>query len=171
MLLKNSIKSTADKRKNSTFFTFKKSIIISLFCCMALSITNCKKLALLSGDPTAMEQFFAENVLNKNFAVSFASNDNTDITNTFSDYTFSFSKTNSFYEGTITAKKTGFSYTGTWSCNSDFSKLTININTPTTPAELVFVNRAWKFTQKDTKIMKLAPWDDNSAKVLHIIRL
>ena len=171
MLLKNLTKSTVDKLKNRPFFTFKRSLIISLFCFTALSITNCKKLALLSGDPTAMEQFFAENVLNKSFVVNFASDNNTDITNTFSNYLFNFSKTNSFYEGTITANKAGNTYTGTWSSNSDFSKLVINITTPTVPSELEFLNRAWKFTQKDPQIMKLAPWDDNSAKVLHITRL
>ena len=171
MLLKNSTKFIADKLINSCVVICKKSLIISFLCCITLSITNCKKLALLSGNPTALEQFFAENVLNRSFVVNFASDNNIDITNTFSNYTFNFSKTNSFYEGIITATKAGSTYTGTWSSNSDFSKLDINITIPVVPAELVFLNRAWKFTQKDLRIMKLAPWYDNSAKVLHIIRL
>ncbi len=168
---KNSIKFTTDKLKWFAVITFKKSLLISLACCMLLFITNCKKLALLTKDPTAIEQFFEENVLNKNFVVNFASDNSNDITSTLSDYTFSFSKTTSFYEGTVKATKNGTVYNGTWSSNSDFSKLVINITNPTIPPELVFVNRAWKFTKKDPEIMKLAPWDDNSAKILYIKRL
>ena len=142
--------------------------MVTLFSCMLLTLSNCKKLELLSGSQSAMEQFFADNILDKNFVVSFASDSTADITNTFSGYTFKFSKTTSFYEGTITAKKIGATYTGTWSSNSDFSKLTINLTTPAIPVELVFLNRAWKFTKKDLELMVMAPWYNDGPKVLNI---
>lgn len=171
MQLKNIIKSIVNKMKILLVITLKKVLITILFSCMLLVMSNCKKLELLSGSQTALEKLFEENVLNKEFVVNFASDSTADITNRFSSYTFSFSKTNSFYEGTVTATKTGATYTGTWASNSDFSKLTINITTPAIPAELVFLNRAWKFTQKNPELMKLAPWYDDGPKVLYIKRL
>ena len=152
--------------------SLKNILIVALFGSILLTLSNCKKLELLTGSKTAMEQFFSDNVLDKNFVISFASDSTAIITNTFTGYTFKFSKTTSFYNGTITAVKTGATYTGTWSMNSDFSKLTINLTTPAIPIELVFLNRAWKFTKKDFDLMILAPWyDDNGPKVLNIKKL
>ena len=159
--------------KNIIKFTVKKNVLIGiLFSCMLLTLSNCKKIELLTGGQSAMEKFFADNVLDKNFVVSFASDSTANITNTFDGYTFKFSKTTSFYEGTISAAKTGAIFTGNWSINSDFSKLVINLTTPAIPVELVFLNRAWKFTKKDLEYMILAPWyDDNGPKVLNIKKI
>ena len=164
MLMKNTRKFTVKKTKIS----LRNILIIILFGFTLLTLSNCKKLELLSGSQSAMEQFFASNILDKNFIISFASDSTANITNTFSGYAFKFSKTTSFYEGTITAAKTGTNFTGTWSTNSDFSKLIINLTTPTIPTELVFLNRAWKFTKKDLELMILAPWYNDGPKVLNI---
>ena len=167
MPLKNIIKFTVKKTKMS----LKNILTSTLLCCMLLTFSSCKKLELLTGSKSAMEQFFADNVLDKNFVISFASDSTADITNTFSGYTFKFSKTTSFYDGTIVAAKAGATYTGAWITNSDFSKLTINLTTPAIPNELVFLNRAWKFTKKDLDLMILAPWFDDGPKVLRIKKL
>jgi len=71
----------------------------------------------------------------------------------------------------MTAIKNGTTYTGTWSCNEDFSKLTISLTQPTTPAEFVFLNRAWKFTKKAVPVMELAPWGNLNPQVLNMERL
>ena len=167
MPLINIIKFTVNKSK-----TLIKDILTALlFSSLLLTLSNCKKIELLTGGQSALEKFFAENVLDKSFVISFASDSTANITNTFNGYTFKFSKTTSFYEGTITAAKAGSTFSGTWITNSDFSKLTINLTTPAIPTELVFLNRAWKFTKKDFDLMILAPWFDDGPKVLHIKKL
>lgn len=172
MPLKNIVISTINKMKILPLISLKKILLTALFGCMLLVISNCKKLELLSASQSALEKLFEQYVLNKKFVVNFANDGTMDITSKFSSYTFSFSKTTSFYEGTVTATKTGSSYIGTWTSNNDFSKLTINLTTPAIPAELAFLNRAWKYTQKDPELLKLAPWyDDDGPKVLYIKRL
>ena len=71
----------------------------------------------------------------------------------------------------MTGTKAGVKYTGTWSVNEDFSKLVINIISPSIPIEFIFLNRAWKFTKKALPVMELAPWGSTDPKVLHMRRL
>ena len=104
-----------------------------------------------------LEQYFEQNILNRDFRVYLATNLGTDITSTYDGYLFRLLK-NTNYDGPMTASKNGtVLYTGTWSTNEDFGKLVITLNTPSVPAEFVFLNRQWRFTEKGIPIMKLAP--------------
>ncbi len=136
-----------------------------------LLCTSCKKLALLTADQSTLEKYFADNVLNRNFVVDFASDSSVDKTNLYNGYNFVLTKTTSFYEGNMTGTKDGVTYSGTWSTTTDYSKLVINLESPTIPAEFVFLNRSWRFTKKDVPVLKLAPWGSTEPKVLYMRRL
>ena len=150
---------------------YRKRLFISLLCsAILLFASSCKK---VKEDLTVniLEQYFEQNILNRDFRVYLATNLGTDITSTYDGYLFRLLK-NTNYDGPMTASKNGtVLYTGTWSTNEDFGKLVITLNTPSVPAEFVFLNRQWRFTEKGIPIMKLAPWGSSADIVLHMERL
>jgi hypothetical protein len=154
------------------FFLNKGRFIIAILLAMLLLLmSSCKKLAIAAGSRSQLESLFEENVLNKNFVVRLATDNGTDITSQFAGYNFVLTKTTSFYDGPMTGTKAGVTYSGTWTSNDDYSKLIINLNTPTPPAEFGFINRSWKFTKKAVPVLELAPWGSTDPKVLHMERL
>ncbi len=164
MLLKTKYMTTTKFKLGFAILFIGSILIASSFC-------SCKKIALLTGGQSALEQYFADNVLNRNFIVDFASDTTADITSKYTGYTFVLAKDTSFYSGPITATRNNITYSGTWQSNNDYSKLIINLTKPSTPDEFIFLNRIWKFTKKDTPIIKLAPWVNTSPKVLYMRRL
>ena len=149
---------------------YKGRLIVALAFAMILFVGgSCKKLKAAAGDRSALESLFEENILNRNFIVHLATDNGTDLTGQYSGYNFILTKTTSYYDGVLTGSKAGVTYTGTWSCNEDFSKLTISL--PASPPEFGFLSRSWKFTSKSFPIMELAPWGSTDAKVLHMERL
>ena len=161
----------SNKLKNMTAIFYKGRFIIAVICALLLLLFSCKKLALVNADQGTLEKYFAENVLNKTFVVEFASDSSIDITSKYSGYDFVLTNTTSYYDGNMTGTKNGVIYSGTWVSNSDYSKLVINLNSPSIPTEFVFLNREWKFTKKDVPVLKLAPWGSTDPKVLHMRRL
>ena len=151
----------------------KRNFVALLTGCLlaALLFCGCKKLALLTGGQSALEQYFADNVLNRDFVVDFASDSTADITSKYTGYNFILTKDTSFYNGPMTATRNGITYSGTWESNDDYSKLIISLTKPTIPEEFVFLNRMWKFTKKDAPVLKLAPWVNTSPKALYMRRL
>ncbi len=127
--------------------------------------TSCKK----SADPNNpfLQQLFETNVLNRNFTVSLAKDNTTDLTANYSGYIFVLLKTD-FYHGPLQATKNGTTYTGTWSSNADYSKLTIVLPVP--PSEFSFLSREWRFTSKSFPTLELAPWGSTNPLVLHMYR-
>lgn len=170
MLQINFLRSIPDNSSRSSMLGYKGLAILISLLTMVLLNSGCKKLAAVSGDREALEKLFEENFLNKNFTVHFASDNGTDITAQYSGFVFVLTKTTSFYEGPMTGKKAGVTYTGTWTSNDDYGKLTINLNNPSIPSELIFINRSWRFTKKAVPIMELAPWGVSEPKVLHMER-
>lgn len=158
-------------KKNKRCGHFYLAVLIALCCSLTLLGSSCKKLKLLSGDQSTLEQYFADNVLGRTFVVDFASDSSADITSQYAGYDFILTKTTSFYEGDMTGTKDGITYTGTWSSNSDYSKLVINLNSSNIPASFAFLNRSWKFTKKGVPVLELAPWGSTDPKVLHMRRL
>ncbi len=148
---------------------YKSRYFIAVGCALLLLFSSCKKVALLTNpSQNALEQYFEENILNKDFVVHFASDNGTEITAQYNGFTFRLNK-NTLYDGPMTASNGMQTYTGTWSCNSDYSKLTITL--PTTVPSFSFLNREWKFTKKAVPIMELAPWGTTEPDVLHMQRL
>ncbi len=171
MLQKNLPESMIYKSKKRLASFFLTSFLIAACCSLLILSGGCKKLALATGDQHALEQYFADNVLNRTFVVDFATDSSVDITSKYSGNNFILTKTTSYYDGNMTGTKDGMTYTGTWVSNSDYSKLVINLNSPSVPATFVFFNRIWKFTKKGVPVLQLAPWDSTDPKVLYMRRL
>jgi len=149
---------------------FRSRYIIALLFAVLLLATSCKKTQeKITQD--ILQEYFDNNILNRDFKVKVATDNGTDLTSQYDGYVFRLLKTTN-YEGPMTAiKNGGTTITGSWSCNEDFSKLTINLTNPPVPAEFIFLNRAWKFTKKAVPVMELAPWGTTDPKVLHMERL
>ena len=148
---------------------YSSRYIIAILFAILLLATSCKKVKeQVTQD--ILQQYFDANILNRDFKVKLATDNGTDLTTQYDSEVFRLLK-NTNYEGPMTGKKNGFTYTGTWSCNEDFSKLTINIDQAGSPVEFVWLNRAWKFTKKAVPVMELAPWGNLNPQVLHMERL
>ena len=142
-----------------------KNIPLILLLLLLVS-PSCKK----NGDPGTnplLEQYFETNVLNRNFTVTLAKDNATDLTANYNGYVFVLLKTD-FYHGPLEVTKSGTTFTGTWSSNNDYSKLVITLSNP--PVEFSFLNRAWRFTSKSFPTLKLAPWGSSDALVLYMQR-
>jgi hypothetical protein len=137
-----------------------------IFFLFLLMSTSCKKKGD-SGTNALLEQYFETNVLNRNFTVSLAQDNGTDLTATYNGYVFVLLKTD-FYHGPLQATKSGTIFTGTWSSNNDYSKLVISL--PGSPSEFGFLSREWRFTSKNFPTLKLAPWGSSEALVLNMLR-
>ncbi|MEP6583341.1 MAG: hypothetical protein ABJA90_03700 [Ginsengibacter sp.] len=142
-----------------------KNILLTVVCFFLL-FTSCKKSGDLVNNPL-LEQYFETNILNRDFTVSLATDNNTDLTPNYIGYIFVLLKTD-FYHGPLKATIGNTVYMGTWSSNEDYSKLDISLSAP--PAEFTFLSRAWKFTSKSFPTMKLSPWGSTEALVLHMYR-
>lgn len=162
---------TFPKLKKMVPIVFKRSLLAAIVCSILFSSIGCKKLALAVASQSTIEKYFADNVLNRTFVVDFASNNGTDITSQYTGYNFILTNTTSYYNGNMTGTKNGVTYSGTWSTNSDYSKLVINLNTPSIPTEFIFLNGDWKFTKKDPPVLKLAPYATTEPKILYMRRL
>ena len=152
--------------KNSIY---KLVIVLITALAVALVLNSCSKVqaVIKAKQQTALEKQFEDNILNQNFRVQLATDDGVDLTPQFTGYTFRLLKT-TYYNGVMTAEKNSITYNGTWSCNEDYSKLTITL--PPAPTEFLFLIRDWKFTKKSLPIMEFAPWGTLEPKVLHMER-
>lgn len=169
---KNTLIFTQDKIEKISYSIFKSRLIIAIVSALILFLSSCKKNSAEDSSPSPiLIQYFADNVLNKNFIVDFAQDNGTDITTQYAGYTFVLTNTTSYTEGQLTGTKGTNTYTGTWTSNGDYSKLIINLTSPTIPAEFNFLNRTWKFTKKSVPVLQLAPWINTDPKILYMRRL
>lgn len=142
-----------------------KNISFTVISCLIL-FASCKKAGDLVDNPL-LQQYFETNVLNRDFTVSLATDNSTDLTPNYTGYTFVLLKTDN-YHGPLKATIGSTVYMGTWSSNEDYSKLDISLPVP--PQEFTFLNRAWRFTSKSFPTLKLSPWGSTEALVLHMYR-
>lgn len=148
---------------------FALLIVIIAALAIILMLNSCSKVeaAIEAKQQTELEKQFEDNILNKNFRVQLATDNGVDLTPQFTGYTFILYK-GTYYNGALTATKNSITYTGTWSCNEDYSKLTIVL--PSVPTEFLFLVRDWRFTKKSLPVMEFAPWGTLEPKVLHMER-
>ena len=137
--------------------------LILLSFCISLCFVTCKKAETNSG--TVLQKYFETSVLNQNIIVNFASDSGTDITSNYTGYTFVLLKTD-YYHGPLQVTTNGTVTTGSWSCNDDYSKLTITL--PGTSPQFAFLSRSWRFTSKSQTVMKLAPWGSTAPLILYM---
>lgn len=150
-----------------------KIISFSKYQILAISffiLLSCSKEPQNGVKPTDAEQYWETNVINKDFKVSKAINNGTDITASFNSWTFRMLKTD-YYKGQVQASNGMDIYTGFWNCNNDYSKLEIKFPLPpTAPALFGFLNREWKFTKTAIPLLEFGPWMGTDAVVLHLLR-
>ncbi len=171
MQLKNIQESTAPKFKNMPELFYRSRFIIAIVIAVILLCSSCSKSPLdILNQPSQsfLQQYFEDNILNRDFKVKLATDSTVDLTTQFSGYTFRLTK-NTLLNGPMTAVNGSLTYTGTWSSNDDYSKLVISL--PSSVTAFIFLNREWRFTKKAVPIMELAPWGTTEPKVLHMERL
>ena len=149
---------------NSKMVSLKK--ILFLVVPFLVVFTSCKKLADKITE-TQLEKYFEANVLNRDFIITLAKDSTSDITTTYSGYTFVLLKTD-YYHGPLKVTKGSNVYMGTWAANEDFGKLDITL--PAMPPEFVFLTRSWRFTSKNLPELKFAPWGSNANIALTMYR-
>ncbi|MES2431552.1 MAG: hypothetical protein V4556_11480 [Bacteroidota bacterium] len=167
---KNILLFTHFKNKDIPTFLYKSRFVIAITSAVLLLLSSCVK-SPSDYSSEELAKLFETNILNRTFIVDLASDNGTNLTADYTGYNFVLTKTTSYYDGPITGTKGSLVYNGTWGCNEDFSKLTINLIEPSIPAEFVFLNRSWKFTDKTFPVLELAPWGSTAPKILHMKRL
>ena len=165
---KNTPTFTIPKPRELPRIIYRFRFVIALGLAAVLLLSGCGKDALTEVNKSLLEQYFEDNILNKDFNVEMATDNGTNITAQFSGYTFVLAK-NTLRDGPMTATMGSTVLTGTWSANEDYSKLVISL--PNSVTAFSFLNREWKFTKKAIPIMELAPWGTTEPKVLHMQRL
>lgn len=168
MPLRNIPLFTTFKSEGVPGLIYRSRFIIALAFAILLLLSGCKKNVFTEVNKSMLEQYFEDNILNRDFAVEQATDNGTNLTAQFSAYTFKLSK-NTLQNGPMTATDGTTVYTGSWSANEDYSKLVITL--PNSIAAFSFLTREWKFTKKAIPIMELAPWGTTEPKVLHMQRL
>ena len=168
MPLKNTAIFTKLKSDGMPGFIYRWRFVIAVALAAVLLLSGCSKSALIAANRSILEQYFEDNILNRDFTVALATDNGTDLTSQYSGYTFKLIK-NTLQDGPMTATTGTTVLNGTWSCNDDYSKLVITL--PASVPAFTFLNREWKFTKKAIPTMELAPWGTTEPKVLHMYRL
>ncbi len=135
----------------------RSSCLLLLCMCLFLCVdTSCRKKKIEEKvyEPSFLNKYFEENILNRDITISIAKFEGRDTTPMYSGYVFKLLK-NTYYDGPFEARLNGTTYTGTWSCNDDYSKLILDIKKT---GALEWVSITWKFTSKSTTTLELAPW-------------
>jgi hypothetical protein len=173
-MLQKNIPIFIKKMPNMPALSSKIKLLFVTSLSILLFAVSCKK-AAETQTTNILQQYFEQNVLNRDFTVARAIDDTVhDNTAQYNSYVFRLEKnttTNSQTDGPMNAKVNGnIVYTGTWSCTEEYGKLGIQLDQPNTPTEFVFLNRSWKFTEKAFPIMKLAPWGNSACDTLYMER-
>ena len=165
---RNTIPSIIRRFEDQPNLIYNMRIWTAIVLALVLLLAGCKKNAITEAQRGVLEQYFEANILNQNYTVILATDTSRDLTANYNGYFFKLLK-NTLLDGPMTAIKGSNTYNGTWSCNDDYSKLTINF-TGSTPPEFIFLTREWRFTKKDVPVMQLAPWGTSDPKVLYMQR-
>jgi hypothetical protein len=134
-----------------------RPVSLVILCLLALSFPfSCRKKAIEKKvmEPSFLNKFFEENVLNRDITVLEARQDGRDTLSIFNGYVFKLLK-NTYYDGPFEAKANGNTYLGTWQSNDDYSKLVLDIHGQ---PPLEWVCLTWKFSKKTTTSLELVPW-------------
>ena len=75
-------------------FLFKTRFLIAILCSVLILAVSCKK-AVENKTENILEQYFEQNVLNRDFRVNLATDNGTDLTNDYTGYIFRLEKNSS----------------------------------------------------------------------------
>ena len=164
---KNSVKFTYLNFSRFLEMAYRSRLLLAIITALIL-LAACKK-TVAPIQQNLAEQYFEQNILNKDFIVKLATDTGVDLTGNYTGYKFRLTK-NTMYDGPMTGIRNGVTISGTWTSNADYGKLIISLTSPAAPAEFSFINRSWRFTRKALPIMELAPWGSTDPKILHMER-
>jgi len=126
---KNTPTFTVPKPQELPRIIYRLRFVIALILAAVLLLSGCSKEALAEANKSMLEQYFEDNILNRDFNVEMATDNGTNITAQFSGYTFVLAK-NTLRDGPMTATIGSTVLTGSWSANEDYSKLVISLPKP-----------------------------------------
>lgn len=132
----------------------KWPVVFTVILLFATTSCSKKKLEEKAFEPSTMNKYFEDYILNKDFTISEARYQGRDTGGLFTGYTFKLLK-NSYYDGPFEARVSNRLYTGSWQCNEDYSKLNLFINKSDT---LNWISISWKFKSKSFDVLELVPW-------------
>lgn len=107
-----------------------------------------------------LEKYFSENLLNRDFVITYANDEGDLITAQYTGYTFVLKKGADNFGGPLVVTKGADQFTGTWKSNDDYGKLTIVL--PPARPEFAFLTRDWRFKSKSLTVLKFAPWGSDA---------
>ncbi|MFZ1528372.1 MAG: hypothetical protein WAT19_06465 [Ferruginibacter sp.] len=136
-----------------SLFRWRFAVAIAMAAAI-LFLFSCKKIVEDTQQDIA-QQYFENNILNSDFVIDSAYDNDVDITARYAGFRMRLLKT-TLTDGPITATKTDSIVNGTWLAAESYGKLSINFTNP--PAGFPFFNRSWRFLEKNLPVMKLAPW-------------
>lgn len=136
-----------------SLFKWRFAVAIAMAAAI-LFLFGCKKIVEDTQQDIA-QQYFENNILNKDFVVDSAYDNDTDITARYAGFRIRLLKT-TLADGPITATKADSIVTGTWQATESYGKLNIIFGNP--PSGFPYLNRSWRFLEKNLPVMKLAPW-------------
>lgn len=136
-----------------SFFKWRFAVAIAIAAAV-LFLFSCKKVVEDTKQDIA-QQYFENNILNSDFVIDSAYDNETDITARYAGFRIRLLK-NTLADGPITATKGDSVINGSWQATEEYGKLTINFTNP--PSGFPYFNRSWRFLEKNLPVMKLAPW-------------
>ena len=129
------------------------SVIVCLIVAV-LALSCKKKIEEKVFEPSFLNKFMEDNILNRDFTITEARFEGRDTTAMYNGYVFKLLK-NTYYDGPFEARRNGNTYTGTWQSNDDYSKLILDIKVNDT---LRWVSLTWKFKSKTQTSLEIIPW-------------
>ena len=120
-----------------------KKLTCSTFFIAALSLFGFTSLNGCSkSDATVITTPGVQNILDRDLIVSYAKDDNTDITSQFNGLTFHYTGPSTANSGPASAANTLLSVTGSWTMNASHNKITFAFPTGIF-STLAFMNKEW----------------------------
>lgn len=138
----------------------KLILITGIVFFVTVLLSSCSKSNSSSSSSQTAHDYFVNNLLGRDLAVTLAKNDTADITANFAGYTFHLTDTASF-GGTISASNLVRSYVGTWSIDANYQNITFTY--PAQISSLAFINKQWLISTMSTITISLTATSGTAA--------
>src|SRR5690349_15856131 len=103
---RNTATFTRPKGEDMPGLIYRWRFFIALAIATILLLSGCSKEALVAANRNLLEQYFEDNILNRDFVVELATDSTANLTSQFNGYTFKLSK-NTLQDGPMTASYGG----------------------------------------------------------------
>jgi hypothetical protein len=155
------------------------TLLVVLLIILNIGSTSCKKEPVKNNDTIPqdtvnndsaarayMEKIFEAMVLNQPIRIILAvDSSGNNLTANYQDMVIYLRK-DTYYAGPLEILAQGTKHLGTWSSNSDYSRLNLEIQG--VPEFAIFNSNPWRFTYKSINLLKIAPVNNPGQKTLHL---